>query len=256
MGKKSSKRAAREAEARNRQQAAENARIQAENARRINEAESRNRRLAVQQSLLQKKTEWETARTEAANKAKAAVYDERIKALKDSNKLMTDWEVQERRRLLRAKQGANQTKDEDYAITGEDRQRALDLLHKPEEYWSNKAQVAYDQAWQKYGDFKGETASASSGCCGGARAPSRAPSQAAPTQAAPTPTAFSPFSKPVKSGTPTGINRVLGLLGMEERMPGLSAPTPVNISTPYKPYQPYKQGMFGQGRQQTGKAPR
>ena len=164
MGKSSQKKAARAAEERNRQQAAENARIQAENERRIQAANERNAQLQREQELLQKRTEWKTGRSSAANKARSAVYDQRMKAIQDSSKLMTDWEVQEKRRLLKAKTGANQTDPEDYAITGDARKRAIAIQKLGEDYWKNKSQVAYDRAWGEYGDFgEGKTPGSISG---------------------------------------------------------------------------------------------
>jgi hypothetical protein len=154
MGKSGNKAAAREAATRNRQQAAENEKIRKQNEERVRAAEERNRQLEKESKRLNAEAEWKTKRTKAANDARAKIYDYRIELYKNSKNLLSDWELQEKRRFLKAKTGTGQVGREDTAITGKARKKALADLELGEDYWRDKAQVAFDKAWNEFGDYQ------------------------------------------------------------------------------------------------------
>jgi len=150
MGGKSS--AQKQMEAQNVKQMKENERIKKENELRLKEQERLNENFRRKQSYENALQERESKAVKEAIKARDTVWDERIKLFKNAKNLLTNFELQEKMRLLKAKKGQGQVKPEDEAITGEDRQNAIDLMNKPEEYWKNLAQEKYDQTYKSIFD--------------------------------------------------------------------------------------------------------
>ena len=139
-GNKKAKRAAR-------RQNAENAKITAQNNRRLAQQERDNATMKAKQEKQQWDSDKKSFRTKAALDAQKGVSDERANLIRSSSKLLTDFEVQERTRLQRAKKGQGQVRAEDEAITGDARQDAMDKLALGEDYWGNRRQKAYDDAY-------------------------------------------------------------------------------------------------------------
>ncbi len=88
----------------------------------------------------------ESAMQQAELDAAANVTKQRTKAISDSGKLLTDFESQEKRRMLRARKGVGQVREEDTAITGEMTEAATSLLNRGSDYWDAKRGDARSKA--------------------------------------------------------------------------------------------------------------
>lgn len=98
------------------------------------------------------------ATRKARMEAEQGVTAERTQGMKDSSKLLTDYQAQERRRLFEAKKGVGQVGAEDMAITRDMVKQARGLLDRGADYWDSKRKVASDAAYsQAEKDFIGKT---------------------------------------------------------------------------------------------------
>ncbi len=88
----------------------------------------------------------ESAMQKAELDAAAGVTAQRTKAISDSSKLLTDFESQEKRRMLRAKKGTGQVRGQDTSITGEMTDEARSLLNRGSDYWDTKRGDARSKA--------------------------------------------------------------------------------------------------------------
>ncbi len=140
------------------QQKAENARVTAENTRNVQDQEYN---IAVQnenQRRLNYKSTRKSELQQAGLDAQAEETEYRAQAIKDSGKVLTDWEMQEKIRLLQAKTGQNQVQADQMTITNEKLQESQSLLDKGADYWDARRKTAYDKAYQEadqgYEDFE------------------------------------------------------------------------------------------------------
>lgn len=81
----------------------------------------------------------------AGNEASMAVTQERADAIKKGGQILTDFERQEKTRLMEAKKGVGQVSEKDFSISEKDRKWAENLLSKPAEYWEARRKEAYDR---------------------------------------------------------------------------------------------------------------
>ncbi len=88
----------------------------------------------------------ESAMQKAELDASANITAERTKAIKDSSNLLTNFEAQEKRRMLRAKKGVGQVRDQDTAITGQMTEDARNLLDRDSSYWDARRGDARSKA--------------------------------------------------------------------------------------------------------------
>jgi len=153
MGKSSAKRAAYDQAAKNKEQQKKNQRTEWENQQRVAYQNKLNEYTRRKSDWLNNKQKWLAERTQKANEARNRIYNRRIDILKQGNQLLTDFELQEKRRWLKAKKGAGQVTADDTYITGADRERVQNLLKLPEDFWQNRAQLEYDRAFKNYGDY-------------------------------------------------------------------------------------------------------
>ena len=85
-------------------------------------------------------------RERAGYTASQGVTKRRADNIRQSGKLLTDFQRQEKVRLLQARKGRGQVDASNEMISGKDRQSALDLINKPPEYWEALRNKAYDEA--------------------------------------------------------------------------------------------------------------
>ncbi len=140
------------------QQKAENARINAENKRRNNDVIYQNAQTAEKQRKINYDSKRKTDLQQAGLDAQDEETKYRAKKIKDSGKVLTDWELQEKIRLLEARKGTGQVDAENMRITNDMLQDSNNLLDRGADYWDARRKVAYDDAYQKaekgYADFE------------------------------------------------------------------------------------------------------
>ena len=143
------------------QQKAENARIQAENTRRSNDQVYNNEVQAEKQRKIHYTNTRKSDLQQAGLDAQEEETNYRAKAIRDSGNVLTDWEMQEKIRLLQARKGTGQVDAEDMRITNDNLQASKSLLDKGAEYWDARRKVAFDRAYQAadsgYGKFTDKT---------------------------------------------------------------------------------------------------
>jgi len=138
-------------------QKALNAAMAKENAKRQVEYD----RIRIENERKAKQMEYTNKRTKALNKSKYeamdAVTKERSTLLTEGAKRISDYEAQERRRFMTARQGRGQVDESDFAISTADYESTKEMMAKGADYWDAKREAAGNTAFtQAEKDFEEE----------------------------------------------------------------------------------------------------
>jgi len=105
-----------------------------------------NSELAKKRALLAWQNDRNLAATRAGIEAQDSLGKKQRTLIKNSGKLLTDFERQEKRRFLEAKKGVGQVSEEDFALTVEERDKAKAYLEQGSDYWKVKMDEVYNLA--------------------------------------------------------------------------------------------------------------
>jgi len=105
-----------------------------------------NSEIARKTALLAWQNERNMAATKAGIEAQTALGKKQRTLIKNSGKLLTDFERQEKRRFLEAKKGVGQVSEEDFKLTVEERDKAKAYLAQGSDYWKVKMDEVYNIA--------------------------------------------------------------------------------------------------------------
>lgn len=86
------------------------------------------------------------AKQQAGYEAGMGVTQERADAIRKGGQILTDFERQEKMRLMEAKKGVGQVSEKDFGISQKDREWAESMLAKSPEYWDQRRSAAATEA--------------------------------------------------------------------------------------------------------------